>query len=341
MMTSYLAQEILLKLKSARLVGLAMHRGPDADSMGSAAAFAAFLDTHGIPFRFYCVSGIPRDGQFFGIDKRNFIGPDELARTPFDYICTFDAGDIGYVGLDEGANYESIANLRISNSKIRKFEPHSQFAPPFIVNFDHHATNTRFGNLNVVDTGCASTTELMYEFFKMVKWPIPARTAGHLLSGLLNDTDQFSNPATSGSSFAMAGELLSRGITLSAIRGLLFERRGIKSLKLIGEVLARLRLNSDLGIAVTYIDEADFARYEITDQDLEGIANILNAVGEAKATLLLMSRGGMVKGSFRTTRDDIDVGRMAISFGGGGHRKAAGFRIRGALQIEGNNVTIL
>lgn len=330
MMTSYLAQEILLKLKSARLVGLAMHRGPDADSMGSAAAFAAFLEAQGIPYRFYCISGMPPDGQFFGIDKRNFIGPGELGRTPFDYICTFDAGDIGYVGL------EGIPRLRPTG-----FARDDNKRNPFIVNFDHHSTNTRFGNLNVVDTGCASTTELMYEFFKMVKWPIPARTAGHLLSGLLNDTDQFSNPATSGSSLAMAGELLSRGITLSAIRGLLFERRGIKSLKLIGEVLARLRLNSNLGIAVTYIDEMDFDRHEITEQDLEGIANVLNAVGEAKATLLLMSRGGMVKGSFRTTRDDIDVGRIATGFGGGGHRKAAGFRIKGALQIEGNSVTIL
>ncbi len=315
-MNESLAQEILAKLKNARSVGLAMHRAPDADSMGSAASCAAFLGTHGIPYRFYCATGLPHDGQFFGIEKANFVGPGEVARAGFDLICAFDAGDIGYVGLADIG---------------RK---------PYIINFDHHATNTRFGDLNVVDTRCASTTELMYEFFKAIRYPLSARVAAYLVSGLLNDTDQFSNPATSGSSLAMAGELLTRGITLSAIRAVLFERRGMRTLKLIGEVLSRLRLNTDLGIAVTYIDENDFERYEIQDEDLEGIANVLNAVGEAKATLLLMSRDGMVKGSFRTTRDDIDVGRIAASFGGGGHRKAAGFRIKGALQIEGNRVRI-
>ncbi len=318
-MIEALARDIATKLKSARLVCLAMHRGPDADSMGSAAACAAFLDAHHIPYRFYCISGLPHDAQFFGIDKANFVDSAEIARVPFDLICTFDAGDLGYAGLEKGAN----------------------FASPFIINFDHHATNTRFGNMNVVDVTCASTTELMHRFFKILRWPVPARAAAYLLSGLLNDTDQFSNPATSASSLAMGSELLARGVTLSAIRGLLFERRGIKTLKLIGEVFSRLRLHHDLGIAITYIDESDFERYDISDEDLEGIANILNAVGEAKAMLLLQSRGGMIKGSFRTTRDDIDVGRIAMSFGGGGHRKAAGFRIKGALQIEGNCVKVV
>ncbi len=330
MMTRYQAEEILAKFKSARLVGLAMHREPDADSMGSAAAFAAFLDAQEIPHRFYCISGMPRDGHFFGIDKANFIGPDELAPSPFDYICTFDAGDLAYVGLGVMARDPSASP-----------QDDYKWPRPFIINFDHHATNTRFGNINVVDTECTSTTELIYGFFKIIKWPISARTAGYLLSGLLNDTDQFFNPATNASSLTMASELLGRGVTLSAIRGFLFERRGIKALKFIGQVLARLRLNSTLGIAVTYIDEHDFEQYEIRDEDLEGIANVLNAVGEAKATLLLQSRGGMVKGSFRTTRDDIDVGRMAMSFGGGGHRKAAGFRIKGALQIEGDSVRLV
>ncbi|MDO8505786.1 MAG: DHHA1 domain-containing protein [bacterium] len=343
-MIQSLAQEILAKVQSARLVGIVFHRHPDADSLGAGAAFAALLDAYKIPYRYYCPTDFPETAPIFGIDPSQTFHTKEIAEAGLDLVCTFDAADAKMAGLEfleKGANNESISNLRISNSEIRKFGFHSQLAPPFIVNFDHHATNTQFGNINVVDVGCASTTELIYHFFSALRFPISSRVAVFLLAGILHDTDYFLNPATSASSLSMAGELLRRGISLSSLRALLFERRGIGSLQLIGEVLGRLRKNARYGIAITYVKEDDLEKHNATADDIEGIANILNVVGDAKVMCVIKEEAGIIKGSFRTTREDIDVGRLAEFFGGGGHRKASGFRIRGALQIEGNNVRVI
>ncbi len=343
-MMESLAQEILAKLQLARNVGIVFHRHPDADSLGAGAAFAALLDFYQVPYRYFCPTGLPETAPIFGIDPRETSNTKEIEEEGLDMVCTFDAADSKMAGLEfleKGANNESISNLRISNSEIRKFGFPSQLVPPFIVNFDHHATNTNFGNLNVVDVGCASTTELVYHLLSALRFPISSRVAVFLLAGILHDTDYFLNPATSASSLSIAGELLRRGISLSSLRAIFFERRGIGSLQLIGEVLGRLRKNERYGIAITYIRDEDIKRYGASQEDLDGIANILNVVGDAKVMCVIKEEAGIIKGSFRTTREDINVGRLAEFFGGGGHRKASGFRIHGALQIEGNSVRVI
>lgn len=311
-----LAQEILAKLQTARLVGLVFHRHPDPDSLGAGAALAALLAHYRIPYRYYCPTGLPETAPVFGIDDRQTVHPKKINTDGVDLICTFDAGDLNMTGLESGRQ-------------------------PFIINLDHHATNTRFGQLNVVEVSCASTTELVYHLLIALRFPIAPRIAVALLAGILHDTDYFSNPATSASALAITGELLGRGISLAQLRAIFFERRGLGALKLIGEVLGRLRKNARYDLAVTYVKNEDLERHGVNNEDLEGLANILNAVGDAKVVCVIKEEAGIVKGSFRTTREDIDVGRLAEWFGGGGHRKAAGFRIKGALQIEGNSARVL
>ena len=131
-----------------------------------------------------------------------------------------------------------------------------------------------------------------------------------------------------------------RGISLSSLRAIFFERRGIGALQLIGQVLGRLQKNDRYEIAITYIREKDLERYGATQEDLDGIANILNVVGDAKVMCVIKEEAGVIKGSFRTTREDVDVGRLAEFFGGGGHRKASGFRIPGCLEASNRGVRV-
>ncbi len=134
---------------------------------------------------------------------------------------------------------------------------------------------------------------------------------------------------------------MSKGVTLTELRQFLFERRGLQSLKLIGEVLTRLYRHPRYNLAVTYLTEEDVERHGVDSGDLEGIANLLNSIGDAKVMLFLKSGNGVIRGSFRTTSEDVNVGKLAEIFGGGGHRKAAGFTIPGALRIEGDRVRII
>jgi len=307
------------------------HRNPDPDSLGAGTVFAALLDHYKISYRYYCPTKLPDLAAFFGLDSRTVLRSISEQSLQCDLICVFDAGDEKMAGLEDlfVTRSPSVGDLV------------TKTAVPFIVNFDHHATNTHFGDLNVVDVSCASTTELIYRLFCALRFPITPKVAAYLLAGLLNDTDQFLNPATTASALAMAGELLGRGVSLQSLRALLFERRGIGILPLIGEVLGRLRKNARYGIAYTYITEEDIRRYGAGQEEFDGIANILNVVGDAQAMCIIKEEGGLLKGSFRTTREEINVGRLAELLGGGGHRKASGFRIRGSLQIEGDRVRIV
>lgn len=343
-MTESLAQELVTRLKGAGRVLLVVHRRPDADSLGSAAATAALLDTYQIPYSFYCSTPLPAEASYFGIDERNTAAGLRLEGAQGLVLCTFDAGDLVHAGI---ADFITPPAPPRTSDALRGRSPTEvsdlkggKGALPFLINIDHHATNTRFGHLNIVETGCASTTEVVYRLFHLLRVPIAARTAGHLLAGLLHDTDHFFNPATSGPALQMASRLMEYGVTLQAMRQLLFERWSMGSLRMIGEVLARLKLNDRYGIAVTYVTDEDAARHQVSLEEVEGIANVLNVLGEVKAMCVLKSSEGRICGSFRTTRDEINVGRLAELLGGGGHRKAAGFTIKGTLSRTPQGIKI-
>jgi len=76
----------------------------------------------------------------------------------------------------------------------------------------------------------------------------------------------------------------------------------------------------------------DSVEDKLDEAESEGVANFLNNLGEGKASLLLKEQtDGTVKGSLRTSRDEMDVSAIAKALGGGGHKKAAGFTVAGGI----------
>ena len=102
------------------------------------------------------------------------------------------------------------------------------------------------------------------------------------------------------------------------------------TLKLWGRALDRLTRHAN-GVVSTVITQADLVECAATEEDTEGISNFLNALQDAKVIMVLKEQDGQVKGSLRTTEADVDVAAMAKQFGGGGHKKAAGFSVPGHL----------
>lgn len=276
-----------------------------------------------MPYFFYCISGVPPEARFFNIDPDKVLSLREICAACPEVICSFDAGDLKFAGL------EWLGSMEASQTK------------PFLINFDHHITNTHYGDLNLIDADCSSTTEVLYKFFKALEWKMPKRVAEYLLAGILVDTDHFSNPATTVSSLEVAADLLAQGVPMLQLRQFLFERRGLNTLKFIGEILARLRKNPRYNLAVTYLTEEDIKDYGLSGEEIEGLSNILNLLGDVKAMLLLKGGKDIIRGSLRTTSAEVNVGRLAEIFGGGGHRKAAGFSLRGTLQNTEKGLQII
>ncbi len=312
-MTDHLAtyDAITQAIQNAKEILLIAHKKPDGDTLGANLAVANWLRDRGRHFHVYCTHPVPPHFQYLPLWQHVKSTDEELASIPFDLVIAIDSSSLSYSGAEE---------------LVQKLQ-----GKPTIVNIDHHATNPHFGDLNVVDPTASSACELVYRFLTHVGAEITRDIATCLLTGILTDTGGFSNMATTHEAMDIAGSLLKRGAKFRAITNHTVRNKSVNTLKLWGRALDRLTRHAD-GVVSTVVTQADLDEFDATEDDMEGIANFLNALQDAKVIMVLKEQGGMVKGSLRTTEPDVDVADLAKRwFGGGGHKKAAGFSIPGRL----------
>jgi len=311
-MNQLLIHKLQQSILGAKKILIITHQKPDGDALGSGLAFAKFLETLEKENSFFALGPISTSANFLPGRRKIKSNLNELFLTDYDLIIILDCGDLKQTGIEE---------------KLRALPP----ALP-IVNIDHHQTNENFGLVNIVDTETSSTAEIIFSIFEKLKFPVDKETATCLLTGLITDTANFSNPATTFASLEVAGQLLGRGARLGEISTNVLKNKSLATLKFWGKILSRLTENKKLGIVTTVITKKDLNLYNLNEEALEGVTNFLNNLKGAKMVLVLKTiEPGKIKGSFRTTTDGVDVSRLAKIFGGGGHQKAAGFTIPGEL----------
>ena len=308
------SQKISQAVKSASNILLVIHRRPDADAIGSMLAFSEWLDVLGKNYISFCreVSSAPED-TFFLVDPETLpTDPKVILDFQPDLIIVFDSGDLKYAGVDD---------------VIPKFKNN-----PFIINIDHHLTNKNFGDINLTNPSAASTTEILYQFFQVLGVKISSQSATALLAGLVNDTYSFTNPNITYRSLEIASQLLLAGAKLSQVTESILKNKTIEILKLWGKVLFRLSRHPQFNIVTTVITQEDLPDLKQRSEVMDGVANFLNNLANVKAVLILhQQEPGVVKGSLRTNSDLIDVAELAKMLGGGGHQKAAGFKVNGEI----------
>lgn len=202
------------------------------------------------------------------------------------------------------------------------------------INFDHHLTNPGYGDFNVLDKSASATCAMLYEWFERARWEIDHDVATCLLTGILTDTGSFSNPGTNANSLGIAANLLKQGANIGKFLTEVVKNKTVAELKLWGKAFERLQVNEELAIVTTVITRQDVEELNLNNEAIEGMANFLNEMSGYKAIMVLKEQAdGTIKGSLRTTRDDVDVAAIAQLFGGGGHKKAAGFTVQGKLVL--------
>lgn len=307
-----LTKQIHNEMLKAKKILLVTHQNPDGDAMGSVSSLSHYFTRIGKPHTVFCITPVPYSLSLYPhlveVSNDETLWQDES----YDLILVLDSGDLKYAGIDQ-----LVANLKHE---------------PVIINIDHHATNKKFGHHNLVMPTASSTTEIIYYFFKKNNIQLDKKISVNILLGLITDTENFTNPGTTISSFTIASDLIKKGANFNLLKTLFLKSRSIPALKLWGIVLSRLEKNQDLDIVYTYVSKKDLDACEAGEAEIEGITNFLNNLNEGRASLILKELvDGKVKGSFRTTREDFDVSAIAKAFGGGGHKKAAGFTVDGTI----------
>lgn len=306
-----LSRKIHRHIKQARRLIVAPHQNPDGDALGAAAAFHEYLAGLNKDAVIFCVTPASEKYRFVPHSGEVITDPAIFKDSSFDTVVAVDSGDLRYNGI----------------------APFLENTNHIIINIDHHATNEQYGHFNLVVPDAASTTEILYRYFRANGVRINQKMATALLTGLTTDTGNFTNAATSSSALNAGGELIRSGGNLNLVISETLKNKSIDALRLWGAVLGRLEKDERTGIAYTYLTQKDLLDYRVPEAESEGIANFLNNLENSHIALILKELpGGRVKGSFRTTSDDVDVAALAKKLDGGGHKKAAGFTADGTIE---------
>ena len=295
-----LAAQTILK---ANKIVLASHVNPDGDTLGSMLALTHALRSMGkiaVPLSAHGVPEIYRwmPGQQW---IQSPTSPEEYGDFDLGIIC--DTGGLERIG-----------------SKIAPYIA----AAHTTMKIDHHLTEGDFGDIRVVNSHAAATGELIYELLREMGAPFSKDIAECLLCAIITDTGSFRFMNVTPNTFRISGALMRCGACPASISELVFESRSYASIKLLGRALDSLRLSDNGRVAHAVLHASDFLEMNATDEDTEGIVNHVRAVRGAQVGVLFREVPGcQIRISIRS-RDGYDVNRVAQTFGGGGHKLAAG-----------------
>ncbi|MFA6428573.1 MAG: DHH family phosphoesterase [Candidatus Buchananbacteria bacterium] len=305
-MNKLTANRLRQVLLAAQQIVLVCHRNPDADTLGSALALWWWLKNQGITSHVFCLDPIPEFLNF--LPGRQFVInqlPKELAEITFVFM---DCASLNYTGLTLTSNI--LANT---------------------ISLDHHQTNNRFAALNLIEARASSTAEVVFHFFQEISALITSPMASNLLCGIITDTGGLTFSNTSLTTFNAASRLLLLGAKLPLITNQVNQNKELSVLQIWGLALASLQKNH-YNLVFTVVPQSQTAKLANSNGSLEGLANFLNSLKDGNFVLVLQENNGKIKGSLRTTKEHVDVSRLAKMLGGGGHRKAAGFTLDGQLE---------
>ncbi len=306
------AQAILRTLEKAQRVVCICHRGPDGDAIGSLIGMGLLIEQHlKKPVVLSCIDPVPETFLYLSPVHR-IIEPPVLSD-----------GDVAVV-IDTAE--PKLTNLQESHPRL--FDGSLP-----LINIDHHPSNTRFGSVNIVTPEAASSCEVVVQIADLLEWGMQGDIATALLTGVYTDTGGLLHSNTSAEVYRTVARLLRAGARHQLIISAVFRTAQLSTLKLWGRVLEKISVSEEGG-AVSAVTEGDFRATGADYSELAGAIDYVNAVPGMRFSMVLSERGGLVKGSIRTLRDDVDVSEMASKLQGGGHKKAAGFAVAGKLRPE-------
>ncbi|MFH1711963.1 MAG: bifunctional oligoribonuclease/PAP phosphatase NrnA [Patescibacteria group bacterium] len=216
------------------------------------------------------------------------------------------------------------------------FKPYLEMIkhPAPMVVFDHHISNPRYGTVNIIEPDAASTADIVWRFIKAIGLPMNKNAAQCILTGICTDTHIFATSNTTAACFDAAHELSRHGAKLQEIVQQTMMNKSLSTLKLWGLAFERLFHHEGLNAMATVITMKDIHNLEVDETEAKSLINFLNSMLDGTDVVLVLkeSSDGAVKGSLRSRRRNVRD--IAEKLGGGGHIKAAGFKIEGARLEE-------
>lgn len=307
-----LAPQILEAVKKADSILLHCHPSPDQDSIGSVLAMKYALDQFGKK-----VTVIKGDSPL----------PKAFSHLPgTDSLIAKSFGELDLSDFDLFISLDSSSPVMVSRINTPVFP----LAIQTIV-IDHHSTNEKYGNINLVESSYPATAEIVFDLFKIWKVDFTHDISVNLFMGMYSDTGGFKYYGTTHNTLKKASELAEKAPDFIRYISLSENSRTKEALIFNGLALSSMKTFFDGKIGIASVSFEQISTNKITQEDISSIpvANIIISVSEIEAGISISEyEPRKLRIQFRS-KDALkfDVSKLAVALGGGGHKLASGTRL--------------
>lgn len=292
------------QLENVKSVAIAGHMKPDGDCSGSTLAVYNYIKTYhpDMAVTLY-LEPIPNIFKF--LSRSDEIQHDFSLDEAHDLFICLDCGDEGRLG--GAAKYFHSAKKTLC--------------------VDHHISNSSFADVNYIFPHASSTCELVFELLDADK--ITKEIAECIYVGIVHDTGVFQYSSTSAKTMNIAGQLMEMGINFTKIVDETFYTKTFQQNRILGQALVDSKLYLDGKCIATVVTLEEMKEFDVEPKHLEGIVQQLRVTKDVEAAIFLYeNESGDFKVSMRSN-ENVDVASILMTFGGGGHIRAAGATMSG------------
>jgi len=296
-------KEIFDILDKSNDICIAGHKGPDGDCIGSVMALYELLKPTGKNITVCFDGSIPYNYKMF-VDES--ILAQEYDGSNYDVVVVLDCSDKDRLG-----KYKDI----LINSKKT-------------ICIDHHKTNLKFADINVIDADISSTGELLYNIIESASkvGSITKKIAEFIYIAIITDTGKFSYSSTSANTHRVAASLMEKGINVSEIDNMIFNSKPSNVVKAYIDCISGINLYYENKLGIAAITQKITTDNNVEMGDVDGVVEFIREINDVEVSCVLKEHKNSTKVSLRS-KNNIDVAEISLKYSGGGHAKAAGFEI--------------
>ena len=300
--------EIGALLRSQQTFAVLSHVRPDGDALGSQLGLGLSLSKLGKTVMVRNEDGL--------LEKYSFLPGGEFLQTPLSEPQDFDVA----IALDTATQ----TRLGTAVSLVRSAKTW--------INIDHHPSNPRYGDLVYIDSDAPATGQILFELIQSQGLPMDAAIAENLFVAISTDTGSFQYPNTTARTLEIGAELLRCGVNVGRVSELLYESFPRRRVELLRELLGTMQFAGHGKVASFSLSLQTAAKLGAQPEDNEGLIDHIRAIkGVIVAVFFEELPETKVRVSMRSKSEAADVCAICEKFGGGGHKLAAGARVRGTL----------
>ncbi|HLD73619.1 MAG TPA: bifunctional oligoribonuclease/PAP phosphatase NrnA [Bdellovibrionota bacterium] len=300
--------EAVAVIKKSDSFLLTCHVSPDADALGSVLAMGLALKKLGKTVDWYNQDNVPASLEFLPGTRE--VHQELNLKKNYDVVMTGDSGELSRLG--------------------KKFEEYKNYK--CLINVDHHITNTRFGDINVIEETASSTGTVMMKIIDKLQVDVTADIATCIFATLVADTGSFQYTNTTKEAFDLAGKLVGKGVDPGTVSQNLYFSFPAEKLLLLKRVLNTLEFSPDHLYSSITLRLDDLKELNVDRDVAEDFIDLPRSVKSVKVAAFFKEVAPeKFKISLRS-KYGVDVSRVCGYFGGGGHYAASGCLIEGALE---------